>query len=841
MRDEAATRRDLVDPALTRAGWSADRIEREYLYRQGRVRLIGDEVFRERPQYIDYVLRLVAGAAPVAVVEAKAESKAVGAGLTQAIEYATDLGVRFAYSTNGNGFVEQDLRTGALRQLSQLPTPDELAELLDGTMDAVLIPEATGSEVRNPLHTAGRPLPRGWRHRYYQEAAVRAAIDAYMSGQRCALLTLATGTGKTSIAADLVWKLKTAGSMSRVLFLVDRVSLLGQAYNAFGEFGDGRGVIEASSIPWDRDIHFATYQSLFNPASGDRLYRQYQAGYFDVIIVDECHRSGYGDWRVILDHLDPRFTLGMTATPKRTDTIDTYRYFAAENIDDFGQPSPIYEYSLAQGISDGFLATYQVHRVSSNLDHDGLHIVEELARGAELIIPEDAQVRDTYTTSQFEREIVIPDRTRTLCEHLASKLRSWGLREKTIIFCVTMEHADLVRQEMQRLLGPEVRSPGYTVRIVSEERESERILAQFSRDDSFEPVIATTVDLLSTGVDIPSVKNIVFMRNIASPTLFKQIVGRGTRIDEKTGKLFFRIVDYTNATRLLDAWDIPPQDDSDTEEVERASILGTVLDDESNEVIANALVKAFAGSRLAGSVRSDSSGSFAVDNVPVGRAVVQATASGYARARLDITVTMPMGAIEVRLMRASELDRQLEINGVTVTISEEDSVTVNEGADGISRDEYLGKVRSSVLAFSPTVSEFVDIWRDKDARTNMLEHLRAEGIEVLLLPLLLERPDADLFDLIATVAYDEVVLSRGERVGPAKVKLMALHKLVPEALVDTLLDRYRLSGLDDITTADVFRTEPFQTSWGGLRGVVGILGGATQVRDLLGDLQATLY
>jgi type I restriction enzyme, R subunit len=841
MRDEAATRRDLIDPALTQAGWSADLIEREYMYKQGRVRLIGDEVFRERPQYIDYVLCLVANAAPVAIVEAKAESKAIGAGLTQAIEYAMDLGVRFAYSTNGHGFVEQDLRTGALRQITQLPTPGELAGLLNGTADAVSIPQATGGDVRNPLHVSGRPRPRGWRRRYYQEAAVRAAIDAYMRGQRRALLTLATGTGKTSIAADLAWKLKATGCVSRVLFLVDRVSLLSQAYNAFSEFGDGRGVVENSSVPWERDIHFATYQSLFNPTSGDRLYRQYPAGYFDAVIVDECHRSGYGDWRVILEHLDPRFTLGMTATPKRTDTIDTYRYFAAENIDEFGQPSPIYEYSLAQGISDGFLATYQVHRVSSNLDHDGLKIVEELARGAELIVPDDAQVRDTYITSQFEREIVIPDRTRTLCEHLASKLRSWGLRQKTIIFCVTMEHADLVRQEMQRLLGPEVGSPGYAVRIVSEERESERILAQFSRNDSLEPVIATTVDLLSTGVDIPSATNIVFMRNIASPTLFKQIVGRGTRLNEETGKLFFRIVDYTNATRLLDAWDIPPQDDNEATEETRVSVPGTVLDGESNEAIANASVKAFAGSRLAGSVRSGDSGSFVMNDIPLGRAVIQATATNYTRTRVDVMVMPDMETLELRMVRTSERDRQVQINGVTVTISDEDSIVINEGVDGVGREEYLERIRSGVLALSPTVSELADVWRRKDARTDMLQQLRAGGMEVLLLPLLMERPDADLFDLVAAVAYDEVVLSRGDRAGPAKAKVMVRHRSAPEALVDALLDRYRLSGPDDIATADVFWTEPFQTAWGGLRGVVDVLGGATQVRDLLVDLQGSLY
>jgi type I restriction enzyme R subunit len=630
--NEADTRANLIDPRLVQAGWTGDLLQREFPYRSGRVRLIGELTARDSPQFVDYVMRDRARGEILAVLEAKDEDHAPSDGLGQALGYATDLGVMFAYSCNGHGIVEHDRITNKVKPLHAFPSPQELRERLlagDPSRGPRVI-NRRGVEVENPIiQPAWAPFGGGGM-RWYQESAVQATLLQMLAGKHRALLSLATGTGKTFIAFNFCWKLIHSGYAKKVLFLADRVSLRDQAYNEFGAFGDARAIAGGGVVPLDYDVHFATYHGLYaTQPDGRRLFERYPPDYFDVVVVDEAHRSGYGDWRAILEHFDSAFHLGMTATPKRTDSIDTYEAFASENRDGDGRAQPAFEYSLGHGIADGYLATYRVRQVVTNIDDEGLHIDKELDQGAELIVPGEAVVSEVYLSSQFERDIVVRDRTKVLCEHLAGLLRTWGVEEKTIVFCVTMEHAALVRDLLQDALGPETGKDMYAVRIVSEDHDGAALLNQFQLSTSREPVLATTVDLLSTGVNIPSVRNIVFMKPIASPTLFQQIIGRGSRLDATTGKEFFRIIDYTGATRLFDEWDIPPADSGEIPDSGVGVLAGRVVVHGTSEAIAGASLTVSAGTRTFAETSTNDHGTFLIGELPEATLTVHVAARGF--------------------------------------------------------------------------------------------------------------------------------------------------------------------------------------------------------------------
>ncbi|GIX08276.1 MAG: hypothetical protein KatS3mg115_2679 [Candidatus Poribacteria bacterium] len=595
VRNEADTRATLVDPKLKAAGWTDRQITREHYYQrdhqytQGRVILVGSRVRRGESRKVDYLLRL-SDAFPIGVVEAKAESEPADAGLEQAKSYARDLGVAFAYATNGHRIIEFDFFTNSSRELERFPGPQELWERWErnaGQVEQFLTAERyplAFSSVRrsNPLlHPYCPEAQCGKTPFYFQEVAVREVIRRMMLGRKRVLLTMATGTGKTFVAFQVVWKLVKSGWLqrrhperpARVLFLADRLVLRDQAYNTFAPFADGtsepRFKIEGHPPNLTRDLYFGIYQTLWSPdEDGRRLFEKFPPDFFDLVIIDECHRSGFGTWREILDHFGSAVHLGMTATPKQDENIDTYAYFCAEEPEVAIDPDhpergtwrpPAYEYSLGRGIEDGFLATYKVHRVRTTVDATGLHLEDAIEQGAEVFVPEDVEPRELYTTPQFEREITLPDRTRAMVGHLAGLLRRFGKMEKTMVFCVDMEHARLVARLLQDEFGPETGLSNYAVPIISEEgEEGRRALEAFADSDKPAPVVATTAELLSTGVDVPACRNIVFMKTVSSPVLFKQIVGRGSRLDPGADKYWFRIIDFTGATRLFDEWDRPP-------------------------------------------------------------------------------------------------------------------------------------------------------------------------------------------------------------------------------------------------------------------------------------------
>ncbi len=893
--NEADTRAQLIDPLLNCAGWTRSQVTREHYYRPdwqytpGRVVLRGGRAQRDKPRVMDYLLRYTDGF-PIAVVEAKAESLPAAAGLEQAIQYARENNLMFAYATNGHAIIEWDGFSNTTREVAEFPTPDELwtrwalnTGITDPAQVASRVAELrpvydaalAAARRRNPLlHPYAPPeLTRGSVPRYFQEAAIRETLVRVMRGQKRILLTMATGTGKTFTAMQIVWKLIKSewlyaqkGRPGRVLFLADRLVLRDQAYNTFSPFasshGDPRFMLDgARPLSLHHDLYFGIYQTLWSEnADGVRLFEQFPPDFFDIVIIDEAHRSGFGTWKEILDHFAGAIHLGMTATPRQDENVDTYAYFCAEEPAIPLDPAdaskgvirrPAYSYSLGQGIEDGFLATYKVHRVRTNLDKDGLHIAQVIEQGAEIIAPQEAALREDYYTPQFEREIRLPDRTATLVRHLAGLLRQFGVMHKTMVFCVDMEHA----REVARLLNNEFADLGlgddYAVPIISEEGEQgRRWLAHFQDSDRKLPVVATTAELLSTGVDVPACRNIVFMKTLSSPLLFKQIIGRGSRIDPATGKLWFRIIDYTDATRLLDPkWDRPPAPPVAAPPPERqtAALEGTVRLAGTGDVIQGASVSVtVAPNDQRGPILTDERGRYRFEHLPTGNVGVTAFGPRLNRVQRTVaTVADRTTTLDLELAFADPRgERTITVKNLQVTIAEEAVFLVAGLDEPLTLEQYVDYSREKVLALLPGWEQLQRAWQDEAARRQVREALERASVHPEVLAEVLAVPEADPLDVLAYVAFQrQPIPTRAERVRhfvEREAGWLATLSADARAVVEALLDKYRLSGVDEITNPRVFRLPPFK-AMGELRGVTQRFGGAEPLRQTLQDIQRRLY
>lgn len=890
--NEADTRAQLIDPQLNIAGWTRSQVTREHYYRTdwaytaGKIVLRGDRAERLAPKRVDYLLRYT-DSLPIAVVEAKGEGEPAVAGLQQVIGYARNLGLAFAFAANGHEIIEWDAFTGQTRPCKQFPRPEELwqrwqinagqGEQRSGEIRPVYSVDAAQTRRRNPLLHPYAPaeVTRGKEVRYFQEVAVREVLRRIMTGQKRILLTMATGTGKTFTALQIVWKLlksgwlgqKKGGHPVRVLFLADRVVLRDQAYNAFSPFAttasDPRLLLDenAKRPSLHREIYFAIYQTLWNEdGRGRRFFEKFPANFFDLIIIDEAHRSGFGTWREILDYFVGAIQLGMTATPKQDENIDTYAYFCAEETAVAVDPAhaekgsfhpPAYAYSLGQGIEDGFLATYKVHRIRTDLDKNGLHIHEAIEKGAEVFVPEDAVLKDAYDTPQFERSVSLPDRTAAMTVHLAGLLRRFGPLQKTMVFCVDMEHA----QEVARLLNNEFVDLGfgddYAVAIVSDEGASaRRWLAQFQDSDKLLPVVATTAELLSTGVDVPAARNIVFMKTLSSPILFKQIIGRGSRVDPDSGKLWFRIIDYSGATRLLDPqWDKPPDAVKPPidERPPTASLTGAVRLAESGDLLVGASVAVLVGpNEQAGPILTDRQGKYRFDKLPAGEMMI--IASGPKLARRELRVMTHAGAetiLDIELKPAGEqTDRRIRVTGLEVTIADEATFIVAGVNEPMSLEQYLDYTRSKVAGFAPHWNKLLAIWGDGEQRRIFLEQLERSSIDVDVLAEVLNHPEADQADLLAHLAYGRPLGSREERANAFRRRegaWLGTHTEEARTVILALVDKYVLGGLREMTDPAVFRVSPFR-EMGEARGVLRRFGGDPQrFRTTMAELQRRLY
>lgn len=783
MITEADTCRQYVLPNLYVAGWTDDLIREQKTFTDGRILVQGRNAKRGRQKRVDYLLYAKRDY-PIAVVEAKAAYLDPGQGLQQAIEYAAILDLPFAYSTNGHGIVEHDRLTGQERDLTAFPSPGELNTRLRAHRG--LPPEAE-DRLLIPYHLGDR-IPR-----YYQTIAIQRAAEAILRGQRRLLLTLATGTGKTEIAFQIAWKLwqgrwnlRGEPRRPRILFLADRSILVDDPKDkAFAPFGDARHKIQGS-VNTSRELYFATYQALAEDEARPGLYRGYAPDFFDLIIVDEAHRGSAGEsssWRDILEHFAPATQLGMTATPLREDTRDTYAYY--------GQP--IYEYSLAQGIQDGFLAPYQVRRVITDVDAVGWRPTPGMRDAYGREIPDGE-----YGTRDFEATLSLIPRTEAVARHLVEYLKQTDLMAKTLVFCHDQDHALQMRAALARLLPDQMReSPDFVARVVADEGEiGKGHLANFQDLEKPTPVILTSSRLLSTGVDAPMVKNVVLFRVVGSMAEFKQIIGRGTRVREDYGKLFFTIIDYTGSATQKFAdpeFDGPPISTT------------TITLDEDGDV---------EGETTVTEPQPEDT-----PEQPWGRATLQNDDEGGPR-KLVVR-----GGVQVRVLH--ETVQELDAHGRQLRTVEFTSYAAEQ-------------VRSLYL----TAEDFRVHWADARERRAIVEALEERGVALEHLEQVMGREDSDPFDLLCHLAFEALLLTRRQRAEAAKRQkqdVFATFGGLALTILDQLLDQYAEHGIDELGgTADVFRVLP-ATRHMKIGEVGRVFGGLPKLRQALDQLPRLIY
>lgn len=530
-RNERLTCKELIEPRLAELGWAW---QEQLRIGPGRVNLTGDAMYDETQSIIaDYLLRY--RGVPLAILEAKSESESAADGMQQASRYARRLSLRFSIASNGNDWILTDNDTGDFESLSAPPSPDELVARTGVSVDWSRWEGAfaAGYHMDQVSRKGVRP---------YQDIAINKALWQFAQGDDRVLLLMATGTGKTFTIFQLIWKLLNGKALKRehVLFLTDRNSLKDQAYRAFSAFSSSERVqIDKDTVAKGQHlvgkVFFANYQSLDEDLDGKKVYEHYDPDFFDLVVIDECHRSGFGDWFGVLKHFGGALQLGLTATPRELEEGDRSLTAEEKRRDTqhyFGDP--VFTYSLKQAIEDGFLVPYLLEERITNVDEEGY------------TGPDGKR----YTTANFERDIRMPDRTKAIAEDLWEVLGKYELRdEKTIIFCVDDTHAAFMAQELRRLSG----NADYAARITRAERNSHQLERNFAVVGPSNPRVAVTVDLLTTGFDAPDVKNVVFVRPLRSAILYKQMKGRGTRLCEDINKRYFTIFDYSGASQLEDA------------------------------------------------------------------------------------------------------------------------------------------------------------------------------------------------------------------------------------------------------------------------------------------------
>lgn len=536
-----------ITPAIQNAGWSNDKFKFEYAFTDGKMQVKKDKCFRGKQRKADYIL-LYKPNLPIAVVEAKDQNHGFSDGIQQALTYCKILNIPFAYSSNGKSFYEHDRNTGETRELSmsEFPSPEELwqryKEFNNITPEVEEIIEEP--DYFNPISKI--------KPRYYQRIAINKTVEAIAKGENRILLVMATGTGKTFTAFQIAYKLWNAGLKKKILYLADRNILIDQTMQQdFKPFEDVMTKISHKNLDSSYEIYFSLYQQLVNNNPGEKQpYQEFSPDFFDLIIVDECHRGSAKEdsqWRRILEYFSSATQIGMTATPKEDKTVSTTSYFK----------EPLYTYSLKQGIADGFLAPYHVKRVYLDVDGQPLKFKEgELDKNGRPLEPE-------FFPHDFEKRIVIKKRTPAVAKKITEFLKQSGDRfAKTIVFCVDQEHAQRMRNalidENKDLVAE---NDGYIMRITSDDFEGKRQLDYFIDPEEKYPTIVTTSELLSTGVDCKTCKLIVLDNNISSMTKFKQIIGRGTRLREDYGKYYFTIMDFRGNTKKFE----DPEFDGDSE------------------------------------------------------------------------------------------------------------------------------------------------------------------------------------------------------------------------------------------------------------------------------------
>lgn len=787
---EADTCREFVTPRLVDAGWSVGphAMGEQRTFTNGRIIVAGGRVRRGKQKRADYLLYYRRDF-PLAVVEAKEAGLPVESGVQQAREYAEILGLKFAYATNGHRIIEIDYTNGTELEVQRFATPAQLWQRLSA---AERLPETAAAHLLEPFNLASGKIPR-----YYQQIAIDRVVEAILHGDKRILATLATGTGKTCVAFQICWKLwnsrwNRTGEYRRpkILFLADRNLLVDDPMaKMFAPFGDARHKIAGGDASQSRDMYFGIYQAL--STANEDVFRQYRADFFDLIVIDECHRGSSrtdSSWRAVLDYFEPAVQFGMTATPLREESRDSYAYFG----------NPVYTYSLRQGIEDGFLAPYRVHRVITTVDAAGWRPSrDELDRyGRE--VPDDE-----YQTKDFERVVALRSRTRAIARHLSDFLKGTDRFAKTIVFCVDQEHASEMRQELVNLNSDLVKQyPDYVCRVTADEGVIGLThLAHFQDVDKPTPVILTTSQLLTTGVDAEMVKNVVLARVVGSRSEFKQIIGRGTRLKVDYGKEYFNIIDFTGtATRHF----ADPDFDGDPARIEEVTV------DEAGETM-----------------------STVVEPPP-----------GISEPEPPYLEETAEGIGEI-LTEAPDEPRKFYIDGGEVEVI--GHLVYDLDSDGkklqiVRYTEYSGR---AVRSMYPNRAELQSAWADPDTRSEVLRELTERGVSFEELAASADQPDADPFDLLCHLAWNAPLLTRRERAERARKATQDLFGQYGETareVLSLLLDKYIERGIIQFSAlSDLLKVQPFDRYGTPSEIATRHFGGVRGMKDAVSRLQTAIY
>lgn len=797
-----------ITPALRNAGWDEMlQIREEVSFTKGRIIVRGKLVSRGRAKRADYVLYFKPNI-PLALIEAKDNSHSVGDGMQQGLEYATTLDIPFVFSSNGDGFVFHD-RTGAggatetTLALDSFPSPTDLWARYRAWKD--FDAEAEQVVLQDYFDDGSGKAPR-----YYQVNAVNAAIEAIAKGRDRILLVMATGTGKTYTAFQIIWRLWKAGRKKRILFLADRNVLIDQTMvNDFRPFGGvmaklsarsntiekADGTVEDLTSAFDSErqinksyeVYLGLYQAITGPEDRQKLFREFSPGFFDLIVIDECHRGSAAEdsaWREILEYFSSATQIGLTATPKETKYVSNIAYFG----------DPVFSYSLKQGISDGFLAPYKVVKVHIDRDVEGYRP----EKGQVDRVGEPVEDR-IYNTKDFDRTLVLDDRTKLVAKKVTQFLKESGDRfQKSIIFCVDQEHAVRMRQalvnENSDLVAENHR---YVMRITGSDKDGQAQVGNFLDPESAYPVLVTTSRLLSTGVDVQTCRLIVLDREVGSMTEFKQIVGRGTRVHEDTKKFYFTLIDFRGATSHF------ADPDFDGEPVQ--------------------IYEPRAGDPI----------SPPADVPPIGEDGEQLPdAPGEGEIIVD-------GGFDAFPPFPGGKARKVYVDGVDVRIIAERIEYLDENGKLIT-ESLRDFTKAALKKRFASLDDFLRRWKAAERKQAIVEELAAEGLP--LDPIAEELgKDLDPFDLICHIAFGKKPLTRRERAENVKKRdVFTKYGGQARAVLDALLAKYADEGVLNLDDANVLKIEPF-TAMGTVVQLIKAFGNREGFERAVHELQSALY
>ncbi|TCN67672.1 type I restriction enzyme R subunit [Acetobacteroides hydrogenigenes] len=779
-----------ITPAIEKAGWNKlTQLMEEVTFTDGRIYVRGKLTARGARKRADYILYYKPNI-PIAIVEAKDNNHTVSAGIQQALEYARILDIPCVFSSNGDGFLFHDRTAtdGGIEtevDLDSFPSPQVLWEKYK-KYKGITTPEVEKIASQDYFFDGS-----GRRPRYYQQIAVNRAVEAIAKGQNRILLVMATGTGKTYTAFQIIHRLWKSGAKKRILFLADRNALIDQTRRGdFKNFKDKMTVVKHRMIDKSYEVYLALYQGLSGSDEEANAYKQFSREFFDLIVVDECHRGSAKEdsaWREILTYFGKATQIGLTATPKETEEVSNSEYFG----------DPIYTYSLKQGIADGFLAPYRVVRVNLNIDAEGYRpeFGKKDKNGVEI---EDR----IYNRKDFDRTLVIDERTETVARKLTEFLGGYDRFAKTIVFCTDIDHADRMRRTISNLNADLVaKNSKYVMQITGDNDEGKRELDNFINPEEVYPVIATTSELMTTGVDAQTCKVIVLDAEIKSMTKFKQIVGRGTRINEEFGKLYFTILDFRNVTDLF----ADKEFDGDPIRVKPVSPdidLGDIIEEE--ELDDSPIIDEESGEEI----------------------VVEKPSAPY-----------PLPPVSVE--NTSEPRRKIYINGVDVSVLISRELYFDNSGKPITtslKDHSKEIIRGQYAS----LNDFLGRWKSTAKKEAIIKEMEEQGVLVDALLDAVNR-EVDLFDLICHVAFDQPPLTRKERANNVKKRsYFAKYGEQSRRVLEALLDKYADEGITNIESMEVLKVKPL-TSYGSPIEIIKGFGSKAKYLEAVKELESELY